>query len=91
MWLGRVGRRVRRVGVRGRGHREYSLGKEGYGRDANLAWGRGYVALAVSTEKGTYTREVETGLGQDREANMVAFAVAGLELVRDVIKGDAKL
>jgi len=51
----------------------------------------GYVALAVSTEKGTFTREVETGLGGDREANMVAFAVAGLELVRDVIKGEAKL
>jgi hypothetical protein len=49
------------------------------------------VALAVATENGTATREVQTGLGGDREANMVAFAVAGLELVRDVIKGEAKL
>ncbi|KAJ9659013.1 hypothetical protein H2201_007535 [Coniosporium apollinis] len=51
----------------------------------------GYVALAVSSEGGTVTREVETGLGGDREANMVRFAVEALTLVRDVIKGDAKL
>lgn len=37
------------------------------------------------------TREVETGLGGDREANMVRFAVEALTLVRDVIRGDAKL
>ena len=52
---------------------------------------RGYVALAVSSEKGTFTREVETGLGKDRIGNMVRFAVEGLILLRDVIKGDAKL
>ena len=52
---------------------------------------RGYVALAVSTEKKTSTKEVETGLGGDREANMVAFAVEGLKLLRDMIKSDAKL
>ena len=52
---------------------------------------RGYVALAVATEKGTYSREVETGLGGDREGNMIQFAVEGLTLLRDVIKGDAKL
>ncbi|KAK6833531.1 competence/damage-inducible protein cinA [Apiospora arundinis] len=51
----------------------------------------GYVALAVDCEKGCFTREVETGLGGDREANMVRFAVEGLKLLRDVIKGDAKL
>ncbi|KAF2876674.1 competence/damage-inducible protein-like protein cinA [Massariosphaeria phaeospora] len=51
----------------------------------------GYLALAVSSEPGTATREVETGLGTDREANMVRFAIEGLKLVRDVIKGDAKL
>ncbi|KAJ7041106.1 competence/damage-inducible protein-like protein cinA [Mycena alexandri] len=50
----------------------------------------GYVALAVAGESGTVTREVETGK-TEREGNMVAFAVAGLELVRDVVKGDAKL
>jgi nicotinamide mononucleotide (NMN) deamidase PncC len=50
----------------------------------------GYVALAVAGDKGTITREVETG-SSDREANMVNFAVEGLKLVRDVIKGDGKL
>ena len=52
---------------------------------------RGYVALAVSSEQGTFTREVETGLGKDRTGNMVRFAAEGLILLRDVIKGDAKL
>ncbi|KAF2084111.1 hypothetical protein K490DRAFT_39433 [Saccharata proteae CBS 121410] len=51
----------------------------------------GYVALAISSEKGTTTKEVETGLGGDREANMVAFAVEALSLLRDVVKGDVKL
>ncbi|KAI4747699.1 putative competence/damage-inducible CinA family protein [Aureobasidium sp. EXF-12298] len=51
----------------------------------------GYVALAVDCEKGTFTREVETGLGGDRVANMVQFAEEGLKLVKDVINGDAKL
>ncbi|KAF2495313.1 competence/damage-inducible protein-like protein cinA [Lophium mytilinum] len=51
----------------------------------------GYVALAVTSAAGTVTREVETGLGGDREANMVRFAVEGLKLVRDVITGEAKL
>jgi nicotinamide mononucleotide (NMN) deamidase PncC len=50
----------------------------------------GYVALAVAREEGTVTREVETG-SSEREANMVAFAVEGLKLVRDVIKGEGKL
>jgi hypothetical protein len=45
------------------------------------------VALAVARDDGeTVTREVETG-SSEREANMVAFAVEGLKLVRDVIKG----
>jgi hypothetical protein len=49
------------------------------------------VALAVAREGGeTVTREVETG-SSDREANMVAFAVEGLRLVRDIIKGEGKL
>ncbi|TVY37869.1 hypothetical protein LOCC1_G007396 [Lachnellula occidentalis] len=51
----------------------------------------GYVALAVATESGTYKRELSTGHGGDREANMIQFAVEGLVLLRDVIKGDAKL
>jgi hypothetical protein len=52
---------------------------------------RGYVALAVSSPSGTYTREVETGLGGDREKNMVAFAEEALKLVRDVLNVVAKL
>lgn len=51
----------------------------------------GYVALAVDCEKGCFTREVETGLGTDRVANMVQFAVEGLKLLKDVITGEAKL
>ena len=51
----------------------------------------GYVALAVATESGTYKKELSTGLGGDREGNMIAFAVEALTLLRDVIKGDAKL
>lgn len=46
----------------------------------------GYVALAVSQEGGTATREVETG-SKDREGNMVRFAVEALTLVRDTIQG----
>lgn len=53
--------------------------------------GRGYVALAVATESGVYKRELDTGLAGDREANMIAFAVEGLKLLRDVIKGEAKV
>lgn len=51
----------------------------------------GYVALAVASEKGSITREVDTGLGGDREGNMVQFAVEGLKLVKDVITGEKKL
>jgi nicotinamide mononucleotide (NMN) deamidase PncC len=51
----------------------------------------GYVALAVARDGAeTATREVETG-SSDRESNMQRFAVEGLKLVRDVIKGDGKL
>lgn len=45
----------------------------------------------MASEKGTVTKEVETGLGGDREANMVAFAVEGLKLLRDAVNNDAKL
>lgn len=60
-------------------------------RDQRLMKSSGYVALAVATENGTHKRELNTGLGPDREANMIAFAVESLKLLRDVIKGDAKL
>jgi PncC family amidohydrolase len=51
----------------------------------------GYVALAVDSDKGTFTRELSTGLGEDRVANMVQFAVEALTLLRDVMNGSAKL
>ena len=51
----------------------------------------GYVALAVDCERGTFTREIKTGLGEDRIANMVQFAVEGLTLLKEVINGEAKL
>ncbi|KAH8597665.1 hypothetical protein B0O99DRAFT_617910 [Bisporella sp. PMI_857] len=51
----------------------------------------GYVAVAVATASGTYTREFNTELGGNREGNMIQFAVEALTLLRDVIKGDAKL
>ena len=94
----RAGRRDRRGGGGGIGCRKFYVfllgGGEGRGgRRILLIWGRcgrGYVALAVATEGGTYTREVETGKG-DREGNMVEFAVEGLRLLRDVMRGDAKL
>ncbi|KAJ5927072.1 competence/damage-inducible protein CinA [Penicillium verrucosum] len=44
----------------------------------------GYVAVAVSTAQGNYTREIETG-SNDRSENMVAFAREALKLLRDVI------
>lgn len=36
-------------------------------------------------EKGELSRDFETGLGADRQANMVAFAVAALKLVKEFI------
>lgn len=51
----------------------------------------GYVALAVDCERGTFTKELDTGLGTDRVANMVQFAIEALTLLKEVISGDAKL
>lgn len=51
----------------------------------------GYVALAVDCERGCFVRDLNTELGGDRVANMVRFAVEALTLLRDVMKGDAKL
>lgn len=45
------------------------------------------MALAVSKDAGTVTREVETR-SQEREGNMVRFAVEALTLVRDAILGE---
>jgi PncC family amidohydrolase len=51
----------------------------------------GYVALAVDCERGTYVRELNTGLGTDRVANMKGFVVEALKFLKDVILGEAKL
>ena len=51
----------------------------------------GYVALAVASGKGTFTKEIDTGLGGERELNMVAFALEALRLLREVLTGEAKL
>lgn len=47
---------------------------------------RGYVALAVSTPRGTFTREVQTGI-RDRSRNMVIFAEEALRFVYEVVEG----
>jgi hypothetical protein len=51
----------------------------------------GYVALAVASESGTVSREVDTGLGGDRQANMIAFATEALKMVESTIKGETKM
>ncbi|KAL1311546.1 hypothetical protein AAFC00_001666 [Neodothiora populina] len=59
------------------------------GEDVKRRKTPGYVVLAVDCADGRcFSREVETGLGGDRAANMVRFAEEGLRLLRDVIKGD---
>lgn len=53
---------------------------------------RGYVALAVSGgPSGTVSKELTTDCGTDRQANMVAFAVEALKLVKEVLSGSAKM
>lgn len=52
---------------------------------------RGYVALAVAGDKGTASKDLDTGCGKDRQANMVAFAVQALKLVRAFIVSEAKI
>ncbi|KAE8334662.1 hypothetical protein BDV24DRAFT_156687 [Aspergillus arachidicola] len=72
-------------------HVRHTLGST-YTRNikAMLMIHRGYVAVAVSTAHGTYTREVETG-SDDRQKNMVTFAEESLKLLRDVLVGKANL
>ncbi|KAJ8066235.1 hypothetical protein OCU04_005319 [Sclerotinia nivalis] len=51
----------------------------------------GYVALAIATENGTYKKDLNTGLGGDREGNMIVFAREALGFLREVLKGNAKI
>lgn len=46
----------------------------------------GYVALAVSSEADTKAIDLDTGKGTDREQNMLAFAIAALNMLRDYIQ-----
>lgn len=46
----------------------------------------GYAAFAVASRGDVQTRELETGHGVDRQQNMTAFALAGLELLSETIK-----
>jgi PncC family amidohydrolase len=51
----------------------------------------GYVALAVDCERGTFVKELDTGLGGERTQNMIQFAVEALTFLKSVISGEAKL
>lgn len=53
-----------------------------------LKQNRGYVALGVVSEKSSSNKDLDTGLGNDRQANMVAFAVEALRLVKEFIERD---
>jgi nicotinamide mononucleotide (NMN) deamidase PncC len=44
----------------------------------------GRVFVAVSTNHGVYTRQVDTG-SNDREQNMVAFAIEALKLLKEIL------
>lgn len=51
-----------------------------------MAESSGYVALAVASKAGTEAIDLDTGRGTDREQNMLAFAVAALNMLRDYIQ-----
>ncbi|KAL8934155.1 MAG: hypothetical protein Q9211_005381 [Gyalolechia sp. 1 TL-2023] len=50
----------------------------------------GFVALAVTSEDWLVTEEYTTGMGGDREKNMVEFARLGLELLKNAILQSSK-
>ncbi|KAL8724432.1 MAG: hypothetical protein Q9166_007954 [cf. Caloplaca sp. 2 TL-2023] len=49
-----------------------------------------FVALAVATEEGALATETVTGMGGDREKNMVEFARLGLQLLKQAIEEKVK-
>lgn len=72
----------------------YTIAESGTaGPTGGAAYNRtpGFVALAVACDRGTYVRELNTGLGTDRLANMKQFAVEGLKFLKEVILDEAKL
>lgn len=51
----------------------------GGGKEGTKRWREpGYVALAVAGGEGTVEKELVTGLGGDREGNMVSFSFSSL-------------
>lgn len=51
----------------------------------------GYVAIAVDSDSGTVSKDLNTGLGGDRVANMIRFAVEALTLLREVVRKRAEV
>jgi hypothetical protein len=49
------------------------------------------VALAVASERGITSKDLDTGLAGDRQANMIAFAVEALKLVKACMIDGAKM
>ncbi|RVX69080.1 hypothetical protein B0A52_06793 [Exophiala mesophila] len=70
-------------------HSTYAVGESGTAGPTASGKSRnrqpGYVAVAVVGDKGELSRDFDTGLGNDRQANMVAFAVGALKLVHEFI------
>ncbi|KAL8767587.1 MAG: hypothetical protein Q9209_005959 [Squamulea sp. 1 TL-2023] len=60
-----------------------TAGPGGSGKEANRQ--PDFVALAVASDEGVVTNETTTGVGGDREGNMVEFARLGLELLKRAI------
>lgn len=50
------------------------------------------MALAVAAEgRETVTKDLNTGCGTDRQANMQAFATEALKLAKEVVVAQAKI
>ncbi|KAI5115459.1 hypothetical protein M0805_006178 [Coniferiporia weirii] len=71
----------------------YAIGESGIAGPTGRALTNltpGYVALAIVSEDGEVTKEVQTG-SSDREENMVKFTEEALKLFLDVLKGNVKV
>lgn len=85
-----LGLRVRLGVTPSIGRRKYLLLPEVGLRVVDMACHSGYVALAVVSDDGVATREVETK-SSDRAKNMLLFAEEALKLFLEVLKGDVAL
>ncbi|KAJ9500210.1 hypothetical protein H2202_004005 [Exophiala xenobiotica] len=74
---------------------DYCVGESGTagptasGKTPNRQPYSGYVALAVVGDKGALSKDLTTSCGNDRNANMVAFAIEALKLVKEYISTNA--